>query len=554
MTILSIVPARRIVPRKEAANTGVTRTFIRNLTIFVAVGLGLSDVSRAEERPAAEAVFVPTQAASRVPLPSDLALPPLASPPAQLAVEPTAAAIELPATTDPTFEQLQRRLVDVEGQLKKRDEADKKEAEKKKATEFPSFKLSGFTQFDGVWYDQDPTNIATVGNAQDGVGLRRVRLGATGKVAEFTNYMTDVEFVAAGKPSLFDVWAEQGNLPLFGTVRFGHFRQPVSVDSFTGQRIQPFLERSLPFLAFVPFRRVGVMAYNQSADESTQWAYSVYKTGGFGNAPFGDSRYGTDIGDENGYGCASRATHLFLYDDPSGGRYLWHVGGSAAYGRLGANTAAGSPSNVPFYQARALPEFGPLGSTETTQNFGQSFAFSPVFVDTGRFPADSYNLYGIETVVQRGAFSLQSEFMATMVDSAVGNVFYHGAYAGASYRLTGEHRPYDKKVGTLGKVLPFEDFITLTKGRRGIYGWGAWELTARYSYVSLHNPTALNGRYLGGTSAAGTGLLQDTTVGLNWYWNANTRLMFEWIHAMLDNTARGYSQADLFATRFHIDF
>lgn len=527
----------------------MARSIVPLLTTAIAIGWIVETKLWAQEPQLGEAAAGPPQAATQVPLPQDLVGPP---PRFDLAAE--GKILESPPSVETTVQQLQQRLADVEGRLKKRDEADKAEAEKKKATEFPSLKLSGFTQVDGVWFNQDPTNIATVGNAQDGVGFRRVRLGVTGKVAEFTNYMTDVEFVAAGKPSLFDVWGEQGNLPFFGTIRVGNFRQPLSVDSFVGQRVQPFLERALPFQAFVPFRRPGVMAYGMTADESTQWAYSVYKTGGFNNAPFGDDRYGVDIGDKNGYGFASRATHLLHYDEPSGGRYLAHVGGSTAYGRIGANTAAGSTSNVPYYQARTLTEFGPLGSPETAQAFGQSFASNPVFVDTGRIPANSYNVYGIETVVQNGALSLQSEFLATTVDSVVGNIFYHGAYGGISYRLTGEHRPYDKRTGVLGKVLPFEDFISLTKGRRGIYGWGAWELTARYSYVSLHNPTALDGRYLAGTSAAGTGLLQDTTVGVNWYLNANSRLMFEWIHAMLDNTARGFSQADLFATRFHLDF
>ena len=39
-----------------------------------------------------------------------------------------------------------------------------------KGSEFPNFKITGFTQLDTAFYGQDSKNIATVGNAQDGTG------------------------------------------------------------------------------------------------------------------------------------------------------------------------------------------------------------------------------------------------------------------------------------------------------------------------------------------------------------------------------------------------
>jgi len=81
--------------------------------------------------------------------------------------------------------------------------------------------------------------------------------------------MAEVDFATAGRPSFFDVWGEQENIPLLGAVRIGQYLQPFSVDAMTGFRYLPFLERSLPFLAFVPFRRVGVMASANTEDERT---------------------------------------------------------------------------------------------------------------------------------------------------------------------------------------------------------------------------------------------------------------------------------------------
>ena len=150
-------------------------------------------------------------------------------------------------------------------------------------------------------------------------------------MAEFTNYMVEMDFATAGRPSFFDVWGEQENIPWFGTVRAGQYVQPFSVDAMSGFRHLLFLERSLPFLAFVPFRRVGVEAYNWTEDERTNWAYSVFRTGGFNNAPLGDDRFATDIGDVGGYSFSGRMTHLVYYDAEANDRYLWHIGGAYDY-------------------------------------------------------------------------------------------------------------------------------------------------------------------------------------------------------------------------------
>ena len=453
-----------------------------------------------------------------------------------------------------------KRLADIEKQLKKRDEADAK-----KAGEFPTHKITGFLQLDTANYLQSQKNIDTVGDAQDGTGFRRARLAFNGKVAEFTTYQLEVDFAAAGRPSFFDNYVEQGNLPFLGEVRAGQFLQPFSVDAMSGFRNLAFLERSLPFLAFVPFRRVGIMASNGTDDDRTHWAYSVFRTGGFNNAPLGDSRFGTDFGDIGGYSFSTRITHLLYYDEYAEDRYLWHVGISYDYSQLGANGAAGSGTSgnagspKPFYQARTTPEFGPLGYPDLPSGFGSAVNGTPLFVDTGRYQANQFNLVGLETVFQAGPVSFQSEYMATVVESTVGPVFYQGGYAEVMYRLTGEHRVYDKKLASLKNPIPFTDFIPLK--RDGIRGWGAWGVAARWSAVDLTNPSKLDGHYYNsatntftGTSKGGNGVLNDTTLGLTWHMNQHTKVQFNWIHAMLDNSAKGFSSADLFVSRVQVDF
>jgi phosphate-selective porin OprO/OprP len=43
--------------------------------------------------------------------------------------------------------------------------------------------------------------------------------------------------------------------------------------------------------------------------------------------------------------------------------------------------------------------------------------------------------------------------------------------------------------------------------RDGFGGWGAWQLTARYSYLDLNNKQVIGGR------------VNDMTLGVNWFLN-----------------------------------
>src|SRR5262245_20589677 len=476
----------------------------------------------------------------------------------------TAAADEDYKTDTERMEVLEERFRTLESKMK--DGPAKKET-------YPTFKTTGFLQLDTAWYAQDHLNIATVGDAQDGTGFRRARLAVLGKVAPKTLYQLEVDFATAGRPSFFDNYLEQEDIPFFGAIRAGQYLQPFSVDAMSGFRNLPFLERSLPFLAFVPFRRVGIMASNNSEDELTYWAYSVFRTGGFNNAPLGDSQFETDIGDVGGYSFSTRVTHLLVYEYDD--HQIWHVGGAYNFSYLGAHDAAGSgtPGNAgggphAFYQAKTTPEFGPLGQVQNSQSFGSAVNFTPTFVDTGKYAAHSFNLVGLETVFENGPFSFQSEWMLTEVNSVVGPIVYHGPYAELLYRLTGAARGDDKQLAALKNVVPDHGVISFGRDKTGDVGWGAWEIAGRISYLELRNPNSLSGHYYDSTTnlynapaskgAVGNGTLTDTTLGLTWFVTAHSKFQFNWIHAFLNNSSPGkvnrFSQADMFVTRVQVDF
>jgi phosphate-selective porin OprO/OprP len=118
--------------------------------------------------------------------------------------------------------------------------------------------------------------------------------------------------------------------------------------------------------------------------------------------------------------------------------------------------------------------------------------------------------------------------MYTSVDEIGGpSRDFYGAYAEASYFLTGEHRGYRRNQGRFDRTKPLENFWIVP----GCVGTGAWQVAARWSYLDLN-----------GTGDGEAGLQNDFTFGVNWYWNPNLRWMFNYIHAETrydDNGALG---------------
>ncbi len=424
----------------------------------------------------------------------------------------------------------------------------------------PLIRLSGFLQLDDGLYSQSAASQAFFGDMQDGIGFRRARLQAIGKLTEFTGYTIEMDFAQAGRPSFADVWGEQSELPFFGTIRIGQFRMPGTMDSWTSIRHLNFLERSAPFQAMDPFRRVGIMAYAMSEDEQTSWAYAVFGTGlTFWNgtetvySTFGDNRGGTQIGDHGGVSFSSRITHLLWYDEPSEGRYLLHVGTGYLYSQLGGEGTTGAFAKT--YRSAVLPEFflgDPLGG-------GQTAAGTPLVLDSGRILATDFSLYHAELAFNRGSFNFQAEAMLEPINQLNGpTMLQYGGYIQCGYFLTGEHAAYLKQAGVFDyNVVPFTPFFGT--GRRGrLMGWGAWELAFRWSYVDMALKNLDPANQLSGSSgpppSPALGILNESTVGVNWWWNRFTRVQFNWIRSMPNHIGSGLAPFDIYGTRFQVEF
>ena len=379
----------------------------------------------------------------------------------------------------------------------------------------PTVKWTGQLQGDHVMISQSPNNIATLGDIQNFADFRRARLGVQGEVFDTMVYRMEMDFALAGKPTFLDVYFEQQDLPYLRDLRVGYFFEPFGLERYTSNRFTTFMERGLPDV-FNPARHLGVMILRTESDQMGTYFLGTFRS-------FSDP-WGGDFGDPSSQAVTGRVTRLLWYDEPSGGRYLMHVGAAMSYRGAGGRSVRfqsrpeirpGDPAVIPF----------------------------PSFVDTGNIPTEHWELYGTELMLIHGPFSIQSEAMLVPLNQAAGpRTLFYGWYAFASYFLTGENRGYSRETGISDRVYPFENFFRVRGGGPIITGTGAWEVAIRLSQIDLTDAGILGGR------------LTDLTVGLNWYLNPWAKMTFNYVHPMLQSGTHGPSTADIFGIRAQFDF
>lgn len=383
---------------------------------------------------------------------------------------------------------------------------------------YPTARITGFFQADAGWFHQEVGNVAAVGDIQDGADFRRARLAATGDVWDNVKYMVEFDFATPGRPNFMDVWLQMQDIA-GGNVRIGQFRHPFGMDGLTSVKELTFLERGLPF-AFLPFRQIGAMYQTHSEGELMTWAISGFR--------FPTDAFGGNVGDNGGYGLATRLTALLIDGGNDG---VLHIGGGYSFG---------DPAND-VVRYRNQPEFFVAETGGAGLVPGGVPTNVPPFVDTGLIPANNFNLLNAELGASSGALHAQAEVFFAMVNQQTGpNLTFPGAYAQIGYILTGESRPYNRKAGVFGRVVPNNPF--------GNGGTGAWEVAGRWSYIDLNDANIQGGR------------LNDLTFGLNWYLNKHTKFQFNYIHAFLGSSSATSgpvitdSNADIIALRAQIDF
>jgi phosphate-selective porin OprO/OprP len=314
-------------------------------------------------------------------------------------------------------------------------------------------------------------------------------------------------------------------LPVVGHLRLGNMKEPIGLEHQTSSRFLDFLERSYLQDAYTgPFNNgftPGLMFWDTSEDKRWHYDLGVFKNNSnifaFG---VGDGEYAVD----------ARLTHLVWYDEPTEGRYLCHVGVAASH--------RDCDDDLIRIRSRGSLRNGPPGP------------LNPVLADTGTYRANNQDLIALEGAVVWGPWLLQSEYIASFASDSVrlngvplGTTFSDGYYFEVLYFLTGEHRAYDYDRAAFGRVVPYDTFF-LVRGMHGIcHGRGAWQVGARYNYLDLRDD-GLDG-----------GVIQDWTLGVNWFLNPNLKIQWNYVLTHRDapgGIADGYIHG--FGTRMAYDF
>lgn len=408
---------------------------------------------------------------------------------------------------------LRSRLDELEKSESKRAAAEKKKS--KADAEKPTVKWTGQLQDDYYWFAQDEANRAEFGDIENGDAFRRARFGMFGEYGP-SEYRIEFDFALAGRPTFLDVYAGLNDIPYLGRLRVGHFFEPFSLERLTSNRFTTFMERSLVDQPFAPARNAGVMANNTWLDERGAWGLGLFRSD---SDVFGDG-----VDDNFEHALTGRAT-LLPYYDCEGRRYV-HVGGGYSI-RGAANGSA---------RFRSQPE----------ARLGAAIPNVPFFVDTGDIAADYFQLIGSEFAWINGPFSIQSEYVCTVIDADNGtSPMLDGWYLQTTYFLTGEHRPYRRDWGVFDRVIPHHSFVSYA-GRAEDkclrFGPGAWEVAFRVSQLDLNDESVVGGRET------------NLTAGLNWYLSPYLRLTSNYVHAFVEDASGVDSEADIFAMRVGFEF
>jgi phosphate-selective porin OprO/OprP len=419
---------------------------------------------------------------------------------------------------------LESRIAALEADMKKKE--DKVDTKKKFSAD-----LSGRVFMDVVDFDNHP----------DCVGLRDARIGVSGKGFEIFDYKVELAFERELR--LTDVYMGVQKVPGLDYVRIGHYKVETGLSYLTSGRNSTAMERPTSVSAFNNSRRLGIGQTYLFTNDQVRWFNGLFLPTDINTASskyLNASNAATEADfelEDAGIIYNSRFS-MVPYYDKDGERYF-HIGGHYMYKNWGV---AGN---------RGLPGTLYVGGFNRANNTWFGTGTENVDDGTGAITR-YYNQGGLEAAWGRGPLAITSELFAGTYNN--GRDVY-GGYIEARYFLTGDCRPYSKAAGTLGNVKLKKNFLCVedcfqtyhhgaVKGF-GVKSWGAWEAYAQWGFVDTDRMAAK-----GGSGGRAT----DTALGLNWYWNPNTRMMFEYVHCNGKEYGNTKKHDDIFGTSFRFYF
>jgi phosphate-selective porin OprO/OprP len=329
------------------------------------------------------------------------------------------------------------------------------------------------------WTEQDDNSEIQVGDLKefDGGEIGALRLGGVGTI----NFEQPWVWVAFGATHAFDKGFDTDetddftmfdlrlDIPLWDKASFsiGKQKEPISMERIMSMVDMPMQERAAVSDALLPSRNVGLVMAGTLFDDRVTLAGGAFNDWLDKDQPNSFSDNATQF--------VGRATWVPLVSGNES--TLLHLG----IGLRHSDT-----------------EQGALGKTEP------EFNNAPAYVETPFMEAENSIVYQAEASLRSGPFWLHGEYVRAEIDSPLyGDPSYDGYHLTASWILTGEVRPYNRRVGIFDGV-PISRDVNQN-------GWGAWELGTRFSHVDLSDGNQLDG------SPADGGEMDIWSVGLNWW-------------------------------------
>lgn len=424
------------------------------------------------------------------------------------------------------FKSLEEKFAALEESI---DEVAEKAGDKtivKGGTSKSTMKISGRVHIDAWGFDNDEgvNQFAGGEDEPNRLGFRRLRFGVKGTVKDNMVYKIELELANGNETEFRDAFLGWTDLPVLQTVLLGNQKRPFGLDHLNSSRFNVFTERPFVIEAFnEDARRLGLQSYGVSEDKEWNWRYGVFSQRNVQDE-------GNVVADHLQLQLAGRLANTFWYDETSDGRGYGHWAISGSHADVSTDDLAESTF-------RSRPE----GRTTGVR-----------YLDTGQIDGtDFYNLIGLEGVWNVGALQLVGEYQSNWVErNGFEDVRLDGGYAYVSYFLTGEHIPWDRDSGTLGRIKPFQNFWLVDRcdGCREA-GWGAWQIAARYSQADFTDEDIFGGD------------AEALTLGVNWYWNENARVQLNYIAGNIQDSTVGNRGAapingefDIWGARFAVDF
>jgi phosphate-selective porin OprO/OprP len=390
-----------------------------------------------------------------------------------------------------------------------------------------SFGLAGMTQLDGMLYSRPTPGPIT----SSGFYNPRSRIYFQGHATKpitwefsFQNFFDTVQ--------LLDAYVNFDYDPRF-QVRIGRYKNPFSYE-FYRIHIWDLMapERSLFAVNYEANRRFGLMLWGVLCDQRVEYALGSFDTQRNAFRPFNNRQ------DFQGF-----VNFKPFYPEEEG--FLLRdlqFGGSVDVGNE-------NQSPVP---AVLRTNFSPGPSTSDSLSGANGaelpfLAFNPNVIERG-----SRALWETHLAYYCGGLSLVSALQGGHESYSNGltgprtRIPIHGWFAQAGYLLTGE------TIRDRTLIQPLRPFDL----RHGQFGPGAWEVTARYSELTLDSRVFTAGL------ADPTRWSRDATmvdVGVNWYLNQFVKVYFDWEHAMFGSPVTSTSgqfreSNDLFWVRTQVYF